>query len=250
MLWLQTVKRDLNKSRKIFSLRQTKLEDAKDLRSYIELLELKYKVQFNSVFDIGAHTGTWSTSLSGAFFDQPQFFLFEPNIKHKSQLEATGYPIFNVLLADSEGWVDFYSIAGTGDSIFPENSNHYKSVKPQQLLARTLDSVCDEFDLPTPTLIKLDTQGSEISILKGARRTLMDVNLLYLEVPVLQYNEGAPSFDEYINYITSIGFLPVGLFEIHISHGVLIQVDVLFMSLQLFSRIYGNQELEIAQQLL
>jgi hypothetical protein len=155
-----------------------------------------------------------------------------------------------VLLAETERWIDFHSITGTGDSIFPENSQHYELVKPQQLLARTLDSVCDEFDLPTPTLMKLDTQGSEISILKGAQRTLMGVSLLYLEIPVLQYNEGAPSFDEYIEYITSIGFLPVGLFEIHISHGVLIQIDILFMSQQLFSRIYGSQNLEIVQKLL
>lgn len=246
----QTAKRVLNKFRKNFGLRKTNLEDAGDLRGYIALLELKYKIHFTTVFDIGAHTGTWSTSLAGAFFDQPQFILFEPNISHKSQLEETGYPIYNVLLADTERWIDFYSITGTGDSIFPENSQHYELVKPQQLLARTLDSVCDEFDLPAPTLMKLDTQGSEISILKGARRTLMGVSLLYLEIPVLQYNEGAPSFDEYIEYITSIGFLPVGLFEIHMSHGVLIQVDILFMSQQLFSRIYGNQNLEIVQKLL
>jgi hypothetical protein len=93
MVRLQTAKRVLNKSRKNFGLRRKDLEDAGDLRSYIALLELRYKMQFTTVFDIGAHTGTWSTSLAGAFFDQPRFILFEPNISHKPELEATGYLI-------------------------------------------------------------------------------------------------------------------------------------------------------------
>lgn len=240
----------LNRSRRTFHLRDESLEDAKDLRSYLAILELRHKVRFTSVFDVGAHLGTWSTSLAGAFLDIPQFFLFEPNIKHKLQLQATGLPNFCVLLADSERWIDFYSIDGTGDSVFPENSKHYEKIKPKQVFARTLDSVCAEFELPSPTLIKLDTQGSEIAILKGGQQILRGVSLLYLEIPLVRYNGGAPSFDEYMEYISSIDFLPVGLFEIHISHGVLVQVDILFMSQELFSRIYGIKDLDIALKLL
>lgn len=53
-----------------------------------------------------------------------------------------------------------------------------------------------------------------------------------------------------MEHISSINFLPVGLFEIHISHGVLVQVDILFMSQELFSKIYGNKDLAIALNLL
>jgi FkbM family methyltransferase len=250
MATFKSFKYALNKSRRTFRLRDENLEAARDLRSYLSILELRYKVRFTSVFDIGAHQGTWSTSLAGAFLNTPNFFLFEPNVKHKSQLQATGFPNFCVLLAESEHWIDFYSINGTGDSVFPENSKHYENIRPQQLLSRTLDSVCEEFELSPPTLIKLDTQGSEISILKGGQQTLQGVSLLYLEIPVLHYNGGAPSFDQYMEYISSINFLPVGLFEIHISHGVLVQVDILFMSQELFSEVYGNKDLDIALKLL
>jgi FkbM family methyltransferase len=220
--------------------------NSNNLASYLNWLELKHGVPCESVFDIGAHVGAWSTDLAGQLSIEPQFFLFEPNSKHESHLQATGYPSFCVLLAESERWIDFYSIDGTGDSIFRENSKHYEHVAPNRIYSRTLDSVCEEFDLSSPTLIKLDTQGSELAVLRGSSRTLPGVSLLYLECPFLRYNEGVPSLDQNIEYISSIGFLPVGLFEVHISNGVLIQVDILFMSQNLFSRVYGAKSLGAA----
>jgi len=216
------------------------------LASYLNWLELKHGLACEVVFDIGAHVGAWSTDLARELTFEPQFFLFEPNSNHESHLQATGYPSFCELLAESERWIDFYSINGTGDSIFRENSKYYEHVAPNRIYSRTLDSVCEEFDLPSPTLIKLDTQGSELAVLRGSPRTLPGVSLLYLECPFLRYNEGSPSLDQYIEYTSSIGFLPVGLFEVHISNGVLVQVDILFMSQNLFSRVNGEQSLAAA----
>lgn len=138
-----------------------------NLASYLNWLELKHGVPCESVFDIDVHVGAWSTDLAEHLSIETQFFLFEPDSKHGSHLQATGYPSFCVLLADPERWIDFYSIDGTGDSIFRENSKHYEHVAPNQIYSRTLDSVCEEFDLPSPTLIKLDTQGSELASWEG-----------------------------------------------------------------------------------
>jgi len=246
---LSKVRRTINKPLGLLGFRVERVSNQTNLYTYLEWLELRHGVTITSVFDIGALVGTWSTELASKLSSRPQFFLFEPNSHHEAQLRATGHRSFCVLLAGSERWIDFYSINGTGDSIFRENSEHYEQVEPHKVFSRTLDSVCDEFDLPSPTLIKLDTQGSEISVLKGAVNIIQSVSLLYLELPILRYNSGAPTLDQYIEYITSVGFLPVGLFEIHIANGALAQVDILFMSQNLFLRVYGDKSLRAAQAL-
>jgi len=96
----------------------------------------------------------------------------------------------------------------------------------------------------------VNTQGSEIAILQGAQQTLQGVSLLYLELPILRYNKGAPTFTEYIEYLSSISFLPVALFEIHSLNGALVQVDILFMSQELHSKVYGCKNLEITLRLI
>ena len=45
----------------------------------------------------------------------------------------------------------------------------------------TIDYVIEEFRLPVPQVIKMDTQGCELSILQGATRTLPQVDVLLLE---------------------------------------------------------------------
>ncbi len=83
-------------------------------------------------------------------------------------------------------------------------------------------------NLPLPDLIKIDTQGSELDILKGAQKSLEKCKLIYLECPIMEYNQGAPNFQDYITYMQAISYEPIDLCERHLINGRLVQVDILF----------------------
>lgn len=192
-------------------------------------------------YDIGAHQGEWTANVLQKLPDPPSVVMFEPNKEHLQRLGSTKQRAVGALLGDSNQMVNFWSISGTGDSIFPENSHFYSEVSPTLTQMRRLDDLVTELDLPLPDLIKLDTQGSELSILRGAPTTLKTASLIYLELPLLQYNSGAPTLTEYINFLTEQGFLPVGLYEVHFSQGVVIQFDMLFMSTRLYETLHGSE---------
>ena len=78
--------------------------------------------------------------------------------------------------------------------------------------SKTLDTIVKERNLPAPDLIKIDVQGAEIDVLKGATETLKSVTDLILEAQVVEYNKGAPLRDEVISYVESIGFKLVAFF--------------------------------------
>jgi len=70
----------------------------------------------------------------------------------------------------------------------------------------TLDTVVKKNRFPLPDLIKIDVQGAELDILRGAQETLKNCQDLILEIQHVEYNKGAPNKDEVITYVQSLGF--------------------------------------------
>jgi len=84
-------------------------------------------------------------------------------------------------------------------------------------------------NLPNPDFIKLDVQGAEIDILKGAGGLLDSCTLLLAKCPIVPYNLGAPELNEYLAYFKSKGFSPLRITEQHSNKGSLLQIDILFL---------------------
>ena len=125
--------------------------------------------------------------------------------------------------------IKFYSKEHVGDSYYIEQTNFYDDVKERLVDTNTLDFIVENEKLKLPDFIKIDTQGSEIDILKGSPKALLNCKLIYLECPIIEYNLGSPNFYEYIKYLNSIDYLPYEICELHYIDEVLVQVDLLFI---------------------
>jgi FkbM family methyltransferase len=98
-----------------------------------------------------------------------------------------------------------------GSGYYRENAEYGKPelYSPQILKTTTLDAVVGTRNMPKPDLIKMDIQGAELDVLKGATETLKSCEHLILELQKVEYNIGAPLEDEVIDYCESIGFILV-----------------------------------------
>jgi FkbM family methyltransferase len=89
--------------------------------------------------------------------------------------DHTELSVFNY--SDLTAGAAIHSLAG--DSPYVE----YEPVYRQPVLAFALDDLLERFDLPRPTHVKLDTDGSELQILQGASNALFsDVRSLMVEM--------------------------------------------------------------------
>ena len=70
----------------------------------------------------------------------------------------------------------------------------------------TMDGQLKKAGLDEVDFIKIDTQGYELSILEGAKRTLENVIGLEIEVEFLPIYKDQPLFHEVNQFITSRGF--------------------------------------------
>ena len=184
------------------------------------------------VFDIGAHTGEWAR-YARRLLPNASIFCVEanPQLKQPPGEPPRGGWANAVLSAPEITEVAFYATGGTGDSYLKELTPHYDNVRPLLLPATTLDDLAIKKKWPPPQLLKLDTQGSELDILRGSTKTLKSVKILVAEVPVTPYNQGAPSFDAYVTFMCNLGFTVAGLEEEHFvsdPYPRLVQLDLVF----------------------
>ena len=94
-----------------------------------------------------------------------------------------------------------------------------------------LPKITTMHNLSKNVLIKIDCQGAELPILKGATSLFHKTDFILLEIPFFgQYNEGVPSFLEHIQYMDSIGFVSYDIIDNHYINDFNMQVDVLFIN--------------------
>lgn len=200
-------------------------------KSIVNIKSLGFEIKV--IYDIGAHKGKWSRDLN-AQFPEMKFYLFEANDSHKKDLNKLPYWNHIGVLSNIEKDVYFYSNKNqTGDSYFKESTYAYQDTLAKKLKSQTLDSVIYNKKLPLPDFIKIDTQGSELDILNGAKNCLKNARMLLLECPIYPYNLGGPKLSDYVNYLLDFNFYPSRLIEIHDMAGMLVQIDILFMNEEL-----------------
>ncbi|MFM8471589.1 MAG: FkbM family methyltransferase [Limisphaerales bacterium] len=133
-----------------------------------------------TALDIGANFGYYSVLFAQAVGPTGRVMAFEPNpvmlteLKHNLALnQFTHVTVQPIALGESEGELEFCCPTpgreGHG-SLRPNPS--FTVQETIRVRCRTLDAVCDELGLSTVDVIKLDAEGAELLVFKGATRLL------------------------------------------------------------------------------
>lgn len=121
---------------------------------------LKYVNKWTRVIDVGGHVGLWSKSLV-EFFDHVE--AFEPVKEHRECFEknVSGANIHPYALSDKEQRLCMKMEHGSSGDSYVQGDGDTE--------ARTLDS----FGFDDVGFIKIDCEGYELFVVKGAKETLL-----------------------------------------------------------------------------
>ena len=194
----------------------------------------------NSILDIGAHTGQFHGWAKRVWSDAG-IFMIEANPLHESHLDRlammNGDSYLIAALGDEEREVTFYT---RSDKPQTEGNSYYKEhnywdipqlVQKTKVKLQKLDNIFE--DDAVFELIKIDTQGSELDIMKGGKELASKASAIVLEVAYIEYNEGAPNVKEITDYMSNIGFVEKMSIGEHFDGDEVIQKDLLFLNKEL-----------------
>ena len=189
----------------------------------------------NAILDIGAHTGQFH-SWAKRVWPDAGIFMIEANKLHEATLDRlammNGDRYLITALGDEEREVTFYT---RSDKPHTEGNSYYKEanywdipqlVQESKIKLQKLDNIFE--DGAIFELIKIDTQGSELDILKGGVELVSKASAIVLEVAYIEYNEGAPSVKEITDYMNKIGFEERMSIGEHYDGETVVQRDLLF----------------------
>lgn len=206
------------------------------------------KIGINTVLDVGANNGKFANDIN-KILPEAKIFSFEPlhdvyeqlveNTKHINRIKC-----FNFALGESDTEDIIYRSEYSESSsllkmgklhkeAFPYTANSYE----EKIQIKKLDSMTDELKIERPLLFKMDVQGYEISVLKGAGDLLKKIDVVITETSYFELYQDQPLFKEIYDYLNEAGFKYVGNMEQFTdpNDGKILQADSIFIkkSLQL-----------------
>ncbi len=93
----------------------------------------------------------------------------------------------------------------------------------------TLDNILAEAEIPPGSLLKIDTEGFEMEVLKGAKNILTKFSYVITEASVLKRFENSYEFSELINEMRDQGFGMKSVLAAPVDkHGLIRVCDLLF----------------------
>jgi FkbM family methyltransferase len=183
-----------------------------------KLLEL-HRVEV--VLDVGAHVGEYAIELrSGGFTGT--IVSFEPTHDHFRVLsskaaEDPDWTAEKMALSDVDEEAQL-AVAGRYTSLLPARSSlveMFHGARPttfENVVVRRLDGLSLYTScLAKPTLLKMDVQGNELRVLRGAGKVLGQIPLVEAELSIVEFYDGQASFYEVLRHLDDHGFTLVDL---------------------------------------
>ncbi len=184
------------------------------------------------IFDIGAYKGGWTERVN-EIFPEAAFFMFEGQKSKENDLQRIKNKIgkksnyYIGLLGAENGKEVFFSEIETASNVSSSHKN-----MPNQTLS-SLNVLVRKEKIPFPEFIKIDVQGYELEVLKGATEILSQTEVILLEISLLDIGDNnTPLLIDVLNFMYSLNFVAYDICSVTTRRPLdqaLWQTDILFV---------------------
>jgi FkbM family methyltransferase len=190
-----------------------------------------------TVVDVGAAYGSFARQCFSVF-PKARFLLLEPLVEYQPLLNTLidAMPAAQCIMAAAsahQGEVVFNVHPDlVGSSLFREVEKDTRvNGVTRTVQAITIDNLVKETGVTGPFLLKVDVQGAELDVLRGAERMLADTEYILLEVSLFNFFHDGPDFHDVVMYMKSRGFVAndISGLQYRPLDNALSQVDIAFV---------------------
>ena len=200
---------------RLFNLDLVRVSGQYTLGAHVATVIKQYEV--DAIIDVGANEGAFGLQLRGLGYRGP-IFSFEPVagpfkvLARRAQADSDWH-VFNFALGAEEGQAQInVSKFSQLSSILPANGygsswENMRVEHRQDIAIKTLDGLFSQGVLPGGRhyFLKMDTQGYDLQVFKGAQSSLGNVCCMLSELSLIPLYEGMPSYLESL----ASGFYPI-----------------------------------------
>lgn len=166
----------------------------------VDRLAAAWATPVTTIFDVGANVGETSLELHKRF-PLARVLAFEPHPatyeRLRGNVEGKGIVPFNIALGRTSGSAELFVYRfSTLNSLIedaPYAVRFGETATPEPVTVSTLDEFCAENEIATIELLKIDTEGTDLDVLRGGSRLLRAgrIRFVVTEFNDLQERPGA-----------------------------------------------------------
>jgi len=185
------------------------------------------------VLDVGAYMGDWTRTCKRVF--PPAAVLMieaQSGKKYFLQRVCKNYPdcryVIALLGAEEKKGV-FFQMDESVSRVLRASSGMVNNY--QELPLSTIDNLTKDSPFKSPQLLKLDVEGYELEVLKGAKTALASCEVVIMEISLIPLLEGVPSIYEVIKFMCEQNFrlYDIATFMRRPCDNSLYQIDAIFV---------------------
>jgi FkbM family methyltransferase len=218
----------------------------------INFFKYKFKDQPLTIIDVGAHVGE-TISLFLKNFNIKQIICYEASrlnfnkLNKSKNFKKNNIFLNNIALASKETVLEFFQTSESSSSTFckiDQNSDYFKRkksilnifnreeyiLKSELIKTVTLKNEFNKYDLKRIDILKIDTEGFEFDVIRGADESLRLVNFILFEHHYDQMIIKNYKFSQINEYLTKLNFKKIIKFKMPFR--------------KTFEYIYGNEDLK------
>lgn len=189
------------------------------------------------VFDVGANVGQTVLRL-GWLFPAPTIHCFEPSPTTFRALEdatrgSTNVTLNNIGLGDRPGQLTLLENSSPDMSSFLEPGDVWGTITERtEVAVSTVDAYCEEKHIDQIDFLKIDTQGYDYQVLRGASGMLSrgSVKFALCEMTLDEMYVGVERFDRVLEFMFEHKYALFGIYNQHWRHQKLSWADAVFVA--------------------
>lgn len=202
-------------------------------------IAIKEKLVGNNIifFDIGANLGQTIKKMRN-HFSNVKIYAFEPSINCfnslKNKFVDTNLSVHNFAVGSNSGNLEFNEYSWSAlNSLLKRAYGTATILQTYIVEVITIDEFCRKNGVSYINLLKTDTEGYELNVLKGALNLMKQnkIQFVYVEIFFNENYVGQSSFGDIYNFLLENRFELVRFYDIlYTADGVASKTDALFIN--------------------
>lgn len=197
-------------------------------------------IEFQTIIDVGANQGQFSVAIS-KLFPSAKIICIEADDKVikklKKNINNLNFQIINSAVGNYCGYAKFNvnndSQVSSLLELGSERIKYYPKshvLNKKEIRINKLDNLLKKIQINRTSLLKIDVQGYELNVLKGAKSSLKKIDWCLIEIALANLYEDEPSIEEIILFMNKLSFKFHSILNYHLSPDgkKIIEIDALF----------------------